>query len=61
MIWPRKSSKYGTVHPPYLKPFVGSSSGPPGAYMSPSRVIRVRTLIFFMVFLLNRDFEPKAP
>ena len=43
---PRKSSKYGTVHPPCLNPPEGSSSAPPGAGMTPSRVTKDKTMSF---------------
>src|SRR5437773_5597834 len=50
IILPRNSSKYGTVHPPYLKPPLSSSPGPPGACITPSRVIKVRTIIFLIKY-----------
>jgi hypothetical protein len=34
--WPNTLSVYGTTQPPNLKPRVGSSSGPPGACITPS-------------------------
>src|SRR5512141_595921 len=33
--FPRIGSEYGLIHPPYAKPPLGSSSGPPGACMTP--------------------------
>src|SRR6266516_8031896 len=50
---PRISSEYGLVHPPYAKPSLVSSSGPPGACITPSREICSSTIIFFM----NESFE----
>src|SRR5574341_165840 len=50
IILPRKSSKYGTVHPPYIKSPEVSSWGPPGAFMTPSIVIKVRTISFLIVY-----------
>src|SRR5512143_58058 len=56
-IVPRISSEYGAVHPPYAKPPLVSSSGPPGAWMTPSREICSSTIIFLMVILLNKIVE----
>src|SRR6266487_4229339 len=50
---PRISSEYGLVHPPYAKPSLVSSSGPPGACMTPSREICSSTIIFLILFLLK--------
>src|SRR5262249_24314268 len=41
-------SECGLVHPPYAKPPLVSSSGPPGACMTPSRETNSSTLIFLM-------------
>src|SRR5215208_8298823 len=49
---PRISSEYGAIQPPYVKPSLVSSSGPPGACMTPSREICSSTIIFLMVILL---------
>jgi hypothetical protein len=48
MILPRKSSKYGTVHPPDVKFPLVSSVGPPGACMTPSSVMNDKTIIFLI-------------
>src|SRR5512138_179705 len=45
---PPISSEYGLIHPPYAKPLLGSSSGPPGAWITPSREICSSTIIFLM-------------
>src|SRR5579859_2127403 len=45
ITFPKNSSKYGAVQPPYVKPPLVSSSGPPGACMTPSSVIKVTTMI----------------
>src|ERR1700693_1949820 len=42
------SAKYGAAQPPYVKPSDVSSSGLPGACMTPSKVINDRTIIFLM-------------
>src|SRR3989344_3858451 len=52
ITFPEKSSKYGTVHPPYLKPLEVSSSGPPGACITPSRVKNSRTISFLIYFIV---------
>src|SRR5215469_2773397 len=44
----RTGSECGTVHPPYAKPPLVSSSGPPGACMTPSRETNSSTLTFLM-------------
>src|SRR2546422_8304636 len=48
MTFPRKSSKYPTDHPPYLKPPLSSSPGPPGACITPSSVMNDKTMSFLM-------------
>src|SRR5512135_798363 len=51
---PRISSEYGPAQPPYAKPPLVSSSGPPGACMTPSREICSSTMTFLMTeFLRN--------
>src|SRR3954463_2965665 len=47
-ILPKDSSEYGTVQPPYLKPPEVSSSGPPGACITPSRLTIIKTTIFLI-------------
>src|SRR5512142_1617107 len=49
----RIGSEYGLVHPPYAKPPLGSSSGPPGACMTPSREICSSTITFLMTDFLQ--------
>src|SRR6266508_4635810 len=56
-IVPRIASEYGLIHPPYAKPPLVSSSGPPGACMTPSREICSSTIIFLMVNLLYEILE----
>src|SRR5208283_2642356 len=46
-------SECGLIHPPYAKPPLVSSSGPPGACMTPSRETNSSTLIFLMTELLR--------
>src|SRR5512143_997814 len=58
---PRIASEYGAVHPPYAKPPLVSSSGPPGACMTPSREICSSTIIFFMVVLLYSNSVQRKP
>src|SRR5512136_1461766 len=53
---PRISSEYELIHPPYAKPPLVSSSGPPGAWMTPSREICSSTITFLMVILLIQDY-----
>src|SRR5512140_730907 len=54
---PRISSEYGLIHPPYAKPPLVSSSGPPGACMTPSREICSSTITFLMTeFLQHLDY-----
>src|SRR5215207_6986638 len=50
---PPTSSEYGPAHPPYTKPSLVSSSGLPGACMTPSMEICSSTIIFLMLFLLK--------
>src|ERR1051326_2271372 len=50
---PRISSSYGAAHPPYAKPLPVSSSGPPGACMTPSREICSSTIIFLITEFLR--------
>src|SRR5512145_981592 len=45
---PRIASEYGAIHPPYAKPPLVSSSGPPGACMTPSMEICSSTITFLM-------------
>jgi hypothetical protein len=47
------SSEYGAVHPPYAKPPLVSSSGLPGACMTPSRETEERTITFLMTEFLQ--------
>src|SRR6266508_5432225 len=54
MTVPITSSEYGACHPPYAKPPLVSSSGPPGACMTPSRVINSSTITFLMSELLQQ-------
>src|SRR5687768_12270988 len=54
---PRTSSEYGAIHPPYAKPPLVSSSGPPGACMTPSMEICSSTVSFLMSILLYRIVE----
>src|SRR5207245_6606452 len=49
MTFPRTSSKYGTDHPPYLKPPLSSSPGPPGACITPSSVMNDKTMSFLIL------------
>ncbi len=54
-IWissPNTSSKQGITQPPNLKPFVGSSHGPPDACITPSMETWAPTIIFRTVALL---------
>src|SRR5713101_2990487 len=50
-------SECGLVHPPYAKPPLVSSSGPPGACMTPSREINSSTLIFLMTEFLRVIYD----
>src|SRR3989442_4757867 len=51
MAWRTASSKRGIDHPPYLNPPLESSSGPPGACITPSSVTNVRTISFLMLYV----------
>ena len=42
-------SEYGAIHPPYAKPPLLSSSGPPGAWMTPSKEICSSTITFLTI------------
>src|SRR5947209_16673409 len=53
MTVPRTSSEYGACHPPYAKPPLVSSSGPPPACMTPSRVMNSSTITFLMTEFLQ--------
>ena len=53
MTSPNLASKYGTSQPPCRKPPSRSSSGPPGACITPSRVRKVPTTSRLM-FLVSR-------
>src|SRR5216683_926704 len=44
MTVPTTSSEYGACHPPYAKPPLVSSSGPPGDCMTPSRETKLSTI-----------------
>src|SRR6187551_1252215 len=61
---PVSSSAYGTLQPPCLNPPRRSSSGRPGACMTPSRVTLLNTTIFVIEDLLrslaHRDRAPRA-
>jgi hypothetical protein len=46
------SSSPPNCQPPYANPFEGSSSGPPGACITPSRVMNVVVMIFLMETIL---------
>src|SRR5258705_12442412 len=50
---PRPSSEYGACHPPYAKPPLVSSCGPPPACMTPSRVTKSIAITFLMTALLQ--------
>src|SRR5215467_2886325 len=47
----RASSPKGMAQPPWVNPFLGSSSGPPGPWMTPSTVTWVISMIFPMISL----------
>src|SRR3989440_10864345 len=53
MTVPSTSSEYGACHPPYAKLPLVSSSGPPPAWMTPSRVMNSRTITFLMTEFLQ--------
>src|ERR1700751_1900682 len=46
-------SECGLIHPPCAKPPLVSSSGPPGACMTPSREANSSTLTFLMTEILR--------
>src|SRR5689334_15499396 len=48
MAAPLTASECGPVHPPYAKPPLVSSCGPPGACITPSRETNSSTMIFLM-------------
>src|SRR5512133_2659992 len=50
---PSSASEYGADHPPYAKPPLVSSSGPPGACMTPSIDICSSTITFLMIKFLT--------
>src|SRR5512140_1763179 len=50
---PRIASEYGAAHPPYAKPPLVSSSGPPGACMTPSREMCSSAITFLMTECLQ--------
>src|SRR6266545_2568746 len=55
---PRIASAHGAVQPPYAKPPLVSSSGPPGAWMTPSREICSSTITFLITeFLQHLDYD----
>src|ERR1700747_697997 len=56
MTLPAISSKYPTVQPPNLKFPEVSSSGPPGACITPSSVMKDRTISFRMFATSLLDF-----
>src|SRR5260370_10871531 len=53
MTVPITSSEYGACHPPYVKPPLVSSSGPPPACITPSRVMNSSTITFLMTEFLQ--------
>jgi hypothetical protein len=58
MAWLRASSKKGMAQPPWVNPFLGSSSGPPGACMTPSSATWVMAMIFLIASVEDlRKFE----
>src|SRR5690348_7124041 len=62
MISAPASSPKGAVQPPYWKAFEVSSSGPPGACITPSRVIMVLTIIFLIVLcFITSKCQPPLP
>src|SRR5512141_821984 len=55
---PRISSEYGAIHPPCANPPLVSSSGPPGACMTPSMEICSSTITFLMTeFRQQLDYD----
>src|SRR5580700_10348424 len=59
----RTGSECGLIHPPYAKTPLVSSSGPPGACMTPSRETNSSTLTFLMTEFLRvlSDFVKFTP
>src|SRR5215469_7751276 len=55
----RTGSECGLIHPPWAKPPLVSSSGPPGACMTPSRETNSSTFTFLMIEFLRllSDFD----
>src|SRR5262249_21043691 len=53
MTAPSTWSAYGACHPAYTKPPLVSSSGPPPACMTPSRVTNSSTMTFLMAQFLQ--------
>src|SRR5450759_2134253 len=53
MTVPTTSSENGTIHPPYAKPPLVSSSGSPGDCMTPSRETKLSTITFLMTEFLQ--------
>src|SRR5438105_15666106 len=51
MAWLRASSQKGMTQPPWVNPFLGSSSGPPGDCMTPSSVTWVIAMSLLIVLL----------
>src|SRR5205807_8952720 len=51
---PTAGSRKGACQPPWVKVSLGSSSGPPGACITPSRVRNVCTVSFMSVETLRR-------
>src|SRR4029434_2636553 len=53
-------SECGLIHPPYAKPPLVSSSGPPGACMTPSSETNSSTLTFLMTspYVFYGDVTP---
>src|ERR1700733_7712001 len=49
----RTGAECGLIHPPHAKPPLVSSSGPPGACMTPSSETNSSTLIFLMTEFLR--------
>src|SRR5512143_2885535 len=52
-VVPRIGSEYVVIHPPYANPPLVSSSGPPGACMTPSREKCSSTITFLITELLE--------
>src|SRR5580658_1177984 len=51
------ASECGIIQPPYAKPPLVSSSGPPGACITPSRETNSSTLTFLMTEFLRVLFD----